>query len=171
MSYKLDAGAQFPALPLQTTTGQTLDPAGLPGWRVVVVYRGKHCPLCKIYLKTLNGMLDDLAAVGVSVLAVSADPVEKATADVEAEGWRFPVAYGLTIAQMHTLGLYISEPRAPTETDRPFAEPGLFVLNPAGKAHMIDISNAPFSRPELSGIFRGIKMAQDKAYPTRGTMT
>ena len=33
---------------------------------------------------------------------------------------------------MQALGLYVSTPRSPQETDRPFAEPGLFLINPDG---------------------------------------
>jgi len=136
----------------------------------VVVYRGRHCPLCKAYLETLDGLLDELAAAGVSTLAVSADPKEKAEADVAEHGWRFPVGYALGIDQMRALGLYISQPTSSRETDRPFAEPGLFAINPQGKVHIVDISNAPFARPNLAGILDGIKYVQKKSYPIRGTL-
>lgn len=169
-SLKLAAGASFPSLPFATVGGADTDLASMPGWRLLAVYRGKHCPLCKKYFKTLNGMLGDLKASGVSVLAVSADPKEKAEADVAGEGWQFPVGYGLTIDQMRTLGLYISEPRSPQETDRPFAEPGLFVVNPEGRVQIVDISNAPFARPDLASILMGIKLVQERNYPIRGTM-
>jgi hypothetical protein len=71
---------------------------------------------------------------------------------------------------MQRLGLYISEPRSPQETDRPFAEPGLFVVNPQGSIQIVDLSNAPFARPELGGIARGIGFVQEKGYPVRGTL-
>jgi len=172
-STKIAAGAAFPSLPFATVGGVDTDVAATPGWRLLAVYRGKHCPLCKRYFKTLNGMLEDLKAAGVTVLAVSADPKEKAEADVANEGWQFPVAYGLTIDQMRMLGLglYISEPRSPQETDRPFAEPGLFVINPEDKVQIIDISNAPFARPDLGTVLMGIKLIQERNYPIRGTMT
>jgi peroxiredoxin len=167
---KLAAGAAFPSLPFATVAGATADLASMAGWRVLVVYRGKHCPLCKQYFKTLEGLGADLAAAGVSVVTVSADPKEKAEADVMSEGWTFPVGYGLTVDQMRTLGLYVSEPRSLQETDRPFAEPGLFVINPAGQVQIIDISNAPFARPDLAAILRGIKIIQERQYPIRGTL-
>jgi peroxiredoxin len=166
---KLTAGAAFPALAWPTVGGDTLDISATPGWRLLVVYRGKHCPLCKRYFKTLDGLLDEFKAAGVSVAAVSADPKDKAEADVAEHAWRFPVGYGLTIEQMRTLGLYISGPRSPQETDRPFAEPGLFLINPAGDTQIIDISNAPFSRPDLQMILNGIKIIIEKSYPVRGT--
>lgn len=167
---KMMAGAPFPSLPVTLVAGGETDIATMPGWRMLVVYRGKHCPLCKRYFKTLDGMLADFDAAGVTVLAVSADPKEKAQADVAEQGWRFKVGYGLTVAQMRALGLYVSEPRSAQETDRPFAEPGLFVINPAGQAHIIEISNAPFARPDLAGILNGIKVIQERSYPVRGTM-
>lgn len=169
-STKIVAGSSFPSLPVATVGADTADVSAGTGWRLLVVYRGKHCPLCKKYFKTLNGMLGELDAAGVSVLAVSADPKEKAEADVASEGWQFPVGYGLSLDQMRRLGLYISEPRSPQETDRPFAEPGLFVINPDGNVQIVDVSNAPFSRPDLAAILSGIKLIQERSYPVRGMM-
>ncbi len=167
---KLAAGARFPALTVANVAGGHIDIASMSGWRMLAVYRGKHCPLCKKYFKTLNALYNDMKAEGVSVVAVSADPIEKAEADVAGEGWLFPVGYGLTTDQMHQLGLYISEPRSALETDRPFAEPGLFVINPEGKVQIVDISNAPFARPDLGNILGGIKIIKEKNYPIRGTL-
>jgi peroxiredoxin len=168
-SSKLVAGTTFPAFAWPTVDGGTLDISAMPGWRLLVVYRGKHCPLCKRYFKTLDGLLGEFEAAGVSVAAVSADPKEKAEVDVAEHAWRFPVGYGLSVEQMRTLGLYISAPRSPQETDRPFAEPGLFLVNPSGDTQIIDISNAPFSRPDLQMILNGIKIIIEKSYPVRGT--
>jgi len=168
---KLAAGAAFPAIAVPRLGGGEIAPAMMAGWRLLVVYRGKHCPLCKPYLGTLDKLIEEFAAVGVSVAALSADPEEKAAADVAEHGWRFPLGYDLSIEQMRQLGLYISQPRSPQETDRPFAEPGLFLINPAGEAQIIDISNAPFARPDLASIARAAKRIQDMDYPIRGTLT
>jgi hypothetical protein len=35
---------------------------------------------------------------------------------------------------------------------------------------IIDISNAPFARPDLAGIARGAKRIQEMNYPIRGTL-
>lgn len=70
---------------------------------------------------------------------------------------------------MGALGLYISDPRSEAETDHQFPEPGLFLVNPEGKAHIIDVSNAPFSRPDLEGIASAVAFIQEKGYPIRGT--
>ncbi len=170
MTQKLAAGSSFPAMTWPTTDGGTVDVAGAAGWRMLAVYRGKHCPLCKKYFATLDGMLDGFKAAGVSVAAVSADPKEKVEADLAEFKWHFPVGYGMTTEQMKQLGLYISEPRSAQETDRAFAEPGLYVVNPEGKVQIVEISNAPFARPDLAGILHGIKVIQERNYPIRGTM-
>jgi peroxiredoxin len=169
-STKIGAGEPFPRFEWPTVDGSTISPADQDGWKMLIVYRGKHCPLCKRYFKSLQGLLADFEAAGISVAAVSADPIEKARADVEAEGWRFPVGYDLSVEQMRSLGLYISQPRSEQETDRPFAEPGVFVINPEGRVHIVDISNAPFARPDLSGLLNGIKFVAERGYPIRGTI-
>lgn len=166
---KLRAGAPFPNFTLPRVAGGQIKIGG-PGWKVIVVYRGKHCPLCRKYLKTLNDLFDQFSESGIKVATISGDPQDKAESQAAEEGWRFPVGYGLSVAQMQTLGLYVSEPRSPQETDRPFPEPGLFVVNPDGLAQIIDVSNAPFSRPDLAGILAGVKLIREKNYPIRGTL-
>jgi len=166
---KLAAGSQFPAFSLQKVGGGEVKIGGDGAWQLLVVYRGKHCPLCRKYLKILDGLLDEFGTAGVAVNVISGDPREKAEAEAAEEGWRFPVGYGLTLDQMRALGLYVSTPRSPQETDRPFPEPGLFVVNPDGDAQIVDISNAPFARPELGNILNGLKMIKERNYPIRGT--
>ncbi len=125
-----------------------------------------------IYARALldRGLVAFHSAAETEVIAVSGDPKEKAESEVNEENWRFPVGYDLRPDQMRQLGLYISEPRSPQETDRPFAEPGLFIINPQGKIQVVDISNAPFARPELGGVLKGLKFIQEKQYPIRGTL-
>jgi peroxiredoxin len=168
MATKLAAGSEFPTLSMPKVGGGEVTVGGHDGWQMLIVYRGKHCPVCKTYLKGLDGLLDEYRAEGVDIAVVSSDPKEKAETEVAEEGWRFPVGYGLSLDQMRKLGLYISNPRTPPETDRPFAEPGLFVLNPDGKAQIIDVSNAPFARPDLANILRGIKLIKERKMPIRG---
>ena len=167
---KLQAGSDMPKLSLPRVGGGNVDLGGRPGWQMVVVYRGKHCPICRTYLKALDGLLDQFKEAGTEVIAISGDPKEKAETEAQDEGWHFPVGYDLSPDQMRSLGLYISEPRSPQETDRPFPEPGLFIVNPEGKIQVIDISNAPFARPDLAGVLKGLKFIQEKSYPIRGTL-
>ncbi len=169
-SMKPVAGATMPVMTTAKVGGGEISIGSSTGWQVVFVYRGKHCPLCRKYLGELNGQLEEFGAMGVSLVTVSADTQEKAEKEVEEEGWHFPVGYGLTMEQMQELGVYISEPRSPEETDRPFAEPGLFVVNPDHKMQIIDISNAPASRPALSILLLGMKFIMKNGLPVRGTL-
>ncbi|MEO5595647.1 MAG: redoxin domain-containing protein [Lysobacteraceae bacterium] len=168
-SMKLAAGSTFPQMSWPTVAHTDYAPAARDGWRAVVVYRGKHCPLCRKYLVELQQLQARAHELGVDVVAVSADPRDRAAAQVAESGLTFPVACELSVEQMKRLGLYVSAPRSPEETDRPFAEPGLFVINPQGNLQIIDVSNAPFARPALAQVFDGIELIQTKDYPIRGT--
>ncbi len=173
-SHKLAAGSIFPAITLPVLGGgqrSLSTPQNGHDWTLVVVYRGKHCPLCTKYLKELNAVLPDLHSEGVDVIAVSADSEARATAQMAEVAPQFDVAYGMTIAQMQSLGLYISDPRNGTDVEAPFAEPGLFVLDEKGAIQIIDISNVPFSRPDMAWIARGIGFRRGpmKDAPVNGT--
>ncbi len=164
------AGSRFPALDWPLVGGGRLDLSTEDGWRLLVVYRGKHCPICRKYLATLDGLATDFEAAGIRLAVVSADPREKAEAQVAEGGLKLRVAYDMTREQMRRLGLYVSEPRSPQETDRPFAEPAVFAINPDGRVQVVDVSNAPFSRPDLASLLSGLKFIREKDYPVRGTL-
>jgi peroxiredoxin len=168
-SEKMDAGAPFPDFTWPLVDGGRLEPALGTGWRLLVVYRGRHCPICKSYLSTLESLREDCEQAGISIAAISADSRAQAEADVAEHGWRFPVAFGLGVAEMRGLGLYVSDPRTPSETDHQFSEPAAFVINPEGRVHVIDVSNAPFARPDLKSLVGGIKYIKGANYPIRGT--
>lgn len=170
ISQKVKAGSEMPRLSLPRAGGGAVKVGDSAKWQLVVVYRGKHCPICRTYLKTLDGLLEQFNSADVEVIAISGDPKEKAESELNEEAWRFAVGYDLRPDQMRQLGLYISEPRSPQETDRPFAEPGLFVINPQGRIQVVDVSNAPFARPELGGLLKGLKFIQERQYPIRGTL-
>ena len=144
------------------TVGQPKD-----RWTMLFVYRGKHCPRCKKYLNKLNAMLDQWTTV-LDVVVVSGDPKEKAEVDLAEFGWNFTMGYGLTEAQMQSLGLYISDPISEAETDRRFAEPGAFVLKSDGSLMLVDISNGPAARPDLEELLDGITFNITNDRPTRG---
>lgn len=168
----LTAGSPFPKLTVPQLGGDTLTlgaPRGGHDWQLVVVYRGLHCPICKKYLASLQELESQFNDLGVDVVAVSADPQEKARAFADEKGLSLAIGYDLSVAQMNELGLFVSDPRSPQETDRPFAEPGLFVVNADGNIQILDTSNAPFARPDLEGIANGIKFIREKDYPIRGT--
>lgn len=171
MSDKPRSGGTMPDVTLPAVDGGHIALGRGDSWRLVVVYRGHHCPICKTYLGRLSALAPGFRALGATVAAISADPKEKAEASVrEAAAWDFRVGFGLTVEQMRRLGLYISEPRSARETDRPFAEPALFLIRPDNRLQIVDIGNAPWARPDLAAIVDGLKWIQANDYPVRGTL-
>ena len=51
-------------------------------WNLIVVYRGKHCPVSKNYLASLQQIIFELDELGVEVVAISGDGRERAEAFV-----------------------------------------------------------------------------------------
>lgn len=164
--------------------GSTLAPISIPklgggqltiggareNWSLVVIYRGKHCPRCKKYLNILNEMRQQWGDAGFDIVVASADPIEKAQADLDAFGWEFDLGYDLSEEQMVSLGLYVTEPLSASETDRRFAEPGTFVIRPDGSTLLISISNGPSARPELTELLDGMIFTKENDRPPRGTV-
>ena len=171
---KLHAGAAFPPLPVSSQDDGVVDiskPTGEADWQMVIVYRGRHCPMCTKFLNKLAGFRQRLQDIGVDIAAVSADSKEQLADHVERLDVNFPLFYGLSPAQMQELGLYVSYPRSEQETDHNFPEPGLFVVNADGNLQVVDISNNPFSRPDLEVLVSGLEWIRspDNSYPIRGT--
>ncbi len=171
---KLHAGAAFQPLTVHDVIGAPVDiskPTGDADWQMVVVYRGRHCPLCTKFLNGLAGFRQRLLDIGIDIAAVSADSKEQLEEHLTRLDVNFPLFHGLTLDQMQDLGLYISVPRSEKETDHNFAEPGLFVINAEGKIQVVDLSNNPFARPDLEVFVSGLEWirAPENNYPIRGT--
>ncbi|PLW78270.1 redoxin domain-containing protein [Cohaesibacter celericrescens] len=137
-------------------------------WTMLFVYRGQHCPRCKRFLSKLNQALPSWAEL-LDVVVVSADSKEKALADKKEFGWEFDLCYGLTEAQMRSLGLYITEPLSESEASGLFSEPGAFAIRPDGTLMLVDISNGPAARPDLEELLDGMKFNISNNRPVRGT--
>lgn len=169
----LEAGETFPRTQTPKLGGGTLvlgAPSGSHDWQLVVVYRGLHCPICKTYLGKLEKVKPRFHENGIEVVVVSGDPEEKAQSMADELALSVPVGHDLSVAQMRDLGVYVSDPRSPEETDRPFPEPAVFVVNGQGKLHIVDVSNAPFARPDLERLADGLEFIRANDYPIRGTL-
>lgn len=171
---KPNPGQPFPDITVPKLGGGELklSPASREyDWLLIVVYRGKHCPICTNYLNELNELLPRFRQAGVDVVAISADSEQQAEEQIQLVKPDFDVGYGLSIEQMQTLGLYLSNPRSEAETDHVFSEPGLFVVNSENKLQVLDISNAPFARPGLASMIMGLNFIRnpENNYPIRGT--
>jgi len=163
-------GAIFPSFDATMLSGDTRKIGQTNGrWQLVVIYRGKHCGRCKKYLNKLESMLGAWNDAGFDVVAVSADPIEKLQADVAEFGWTFPIGYGMTETDMRHVGVHISDPLTPDETDRRFAEPGIYCLRPDGTVQIVCTSNGPAARPDLDELLDGMIFTIENDKPARGT--
>lgn len=167
---KLTPDAPVPDLSLPMIGGGTFTLNGTPpqNFTMVVFYRGLHCPVCKSYLETLNGLVDDYRAMGFDVVAASMN--DEATAAKTKDEWEIsnvPVAYGLSEAKAREWGLYVSKAIKDGEADI-FCEPGLFWVRPDGRLYLADVSNMPWARPDLAFLLSKVPFAVEKGYPARG---
>lgn len=166
---KLHPGQQVAPLTFKRLDGTAYQFGGTGAWQALIVYRGQHCPICMGYLGKLKLRLEKFDKLGVHVAALSADHEAQARMTLDKVQPNFPLLYGIDDATMRALGLYISTPRAASETDHNFPEPGLFVVNPAGVLQIVDVSNAPFARPDLDVLLGGLEFVINNDYPVRGT--
>jgi len=163
------AGAAIPSFEATRLDGTGMSFSGSNDqWFLLVIYRGKHCGRCKKYLNKLEETQSEGRSAGFEILAVSADSTEKANSDVQEFGWTFDVACGLQETDMHKLGLYVSDPLSPDETDRRFAEPGVFCIRPDNTIQIAAISNGPSARPDLDELLDGMKFTIEHGKPARG---
>lgn len=173
MNNKLEAGQTFPTLTAFNEAGEKSNiECQLEDnhWRLMIVYRGKHCPLCTRYLNEFESYIARLESIDIYSLAISGDSLDQFLMHKEKLNYSYPIYHGLSLEQMQSLGLYISHPRSEQETDHPFAEPGLFIINEHGSLQVVDISNNPFVRPDLENLVKGLEWIRQNDYPIRGTL-
>ena len=171
MTNKLMPDTQAPALSLPLVGGGTWTLADQKpkNFTMVVFYRGLHCPVCKGYIGKLNGLVQAAADAGVTVVAASMDPKERAEQSKSEWGLdKLDVAYGLTRQDVKNWGLYFSTSIKEAENYE-FAEPGLFWVRPDGRLYLIDIANMPWPRPDVEFLLSKVQFAMDNNYPARGT--
>lgn len=172
---KLLPGSNFPDIDVKLTPSKTFSLGSTinedADWQMVIVYRGAHCPLCTKFLNTLEDYKYLFLDLGIELIAISADRHKQLEQHKEDLNVGFTLGYGLSLADMDKLGVYQSVPRNEHETDHVFSEPALFIINRDKTIIAVDISNNPFSRPEVNTLYEGLKWAKnpENNYPIRGT--
>lgn len=150
----------------------TLADAAPDAFTVVIFYRGKHCPLCRKYLGSVQEQLDAAGAQGVEVVAVSMDEEARAAAAVSEWGLdRLRVGYAMSEAATRAWGLYISSQRPGSQEPERFSEPGLAVVDRDGRIFFAQVQSAPFTRPDFAQLLSGLAFVVENDYPARGDLT
>jgi peroxiredoxin len=165
-----------PELSVETLNGPwTLSEQTPENFSMIVVYRGYHCPICKMYVSELNKLLEEFETRAVSVLALSSDTRERA--QLTADEWqldKLTIGYGLTAQQSAEWGLFRSSSRGKTslgiEEPAQFTEPGLYLVRPDGTLYWSNISTMPFARPHFREIVGALDFALKNDYPARGEL-
>ena len=159
-----------PSLAVKLLDGSTwrLRDAKPASFDMIVVYRGLHCPVCKTYLGELETKLPEFAKRGVDVIALSTDSrerAERAKADWGLANLR--IGCELSIANAREWDLFISTAIRDGEPPE-FSEPGLFLTKPDGTLFFASRGSAPWGRPPLDQMLRGIDVATERKMPARG---
>ena len=97
--------------------------------------------------------LDELKGRGVTVVAASSDPQEKA-AEMAAD-LGIPIGYGVDQETIESLGGYW-EPR------RNFAQPAEFLLAPSGKIAQLSYSDGPLARTEAGDVIKVVDFLESQ---------
>jgi peroxiredoxin len=135
---------------------------------MIVVYRGLHCPVCKTYLGELETKLPEFNKRGVNVIAISTDSRERAERAKSEWGLNnLRIGCELSIAGAREWDLFISTAIRDGEPPE-FSEPGLFLTKPDGTLFFASRGSAPWGRPPLDQMLRGIDVATERKMPARG---
>eukprot|EP01035_Chromulina_nebulosa_P017003 gene17003-22502_t len=142
-SIKLLPGSQFPDIVLRFVDGNETSLKANGGVKLIIFYRGQFCTFSTSKLDNLQQNQQKLSDESISLIAVSADPVDVSKVLVGKQGYTFPIACGLTVDQMKSLGLYITDPTNITEQSYCFSEPAYVLLNEDNSIKYIDIASHP----------------------------
>ncbi|MBL8595808.1 MAG: AhpC/TSA family protein [Devosia sp.] len=166
---------QVPALMVWLAGGGVFELATEPSttFTLIVFYRGRHCPVCRSYLRSLEEHLDQFSQRGVGVVAISTDTLERA--EGAKADWNLPrlrIGYGLTLSDARRWGLFVSTSRGKTslgiEEPALFPEPGLFLVRPDGTLFFSSVQSMPFARPRFDDILGAVDYVLKNDYPPRG---
>ena len=170
MTNQIIPGEKTPSLILNTLDNEewSLEKKLNNNMTMIVFYRGLHCPICSNFLKLIESQLEDYKKANTNVIAISMDNKEKALKTKEIwELSNLKIAYDLSAEKAREWNLYISNSIKEAESDV-FCEPGLFIVKQDGSLYIVNTSNMPFARPDISSLPSKLIFAQEKGYPVRG---
>ncbi len=171
MTGRVTPGQQVPAMELKIVGGGDWKLADQKpeAYTLIEVYRGYHCPRCKVHLLGLSHKVARFAERGIDVIAVSTDGQERAEKAKQEWGLgALEVGYGLSIESAREWGLFTSTPIQESEI-APFAEPGMFLVRPDGTLYSAIMGTNPFHRWNHADVLEAVDMIKARNYPPRGT--
>jgi peroxiredoxin len=152
----LHPGDTFPSLSVAVPGAEPLElPAAVAGTHaVVLLFRGSWCPYCNAQLRAFQRAQDELAALGVRVVALSVDDEPTTRALIDRHGLTFPVGHSADARALRgALGAFVSgEP--------PYLESTGFVLDPQGRVVVSVYSSNAIGRlvpDDVAGLVRYLR--------------
>lgn len=166
-------GDTMPALEAELVGGGTwrLAAEHAPTLELIVFYHGRHCADCGAWLGELHRLLPDFERRGLTVIALSCDPAERA--ERAARDWELPdlrIGYAVDHEDARKAGLYLSEGRGPdprtglTES-RVYTEPAVLAVRPDGTLYAAWVQSSPDARPHLPEILAALEHAVSAGLP------
>jgi len=141
---KLQNGDLFPDLDLTVLDRGTTKLSELSdgSWTLVQVYRGEWCPTCQAYFDRVARARSEIAEAGLRIVAISADPEEKARVTRDQHDLWFPVAYGADLSLATELDIY-------ADCERRHLQPAFFLLDPERRIRHISVQSGGMARPAI----------------------
>ncbi|ABW29153.1 peroxiredoxin-like family protein [Acaryochloris marina] len=89
----LQTGQTMPDFELPDATGKSVSSSELraKGLLLISFYRGNWCPYCNLELQALQARLDDIAALGATLVAISPESPDQSLTTQEKFDLKFPV--------------------------------------------------------------------------------
>ncbi|HWD06203.1 MAG TPA: peroxiredoxin family protein [Amycolatopsis sp.] len=153
----LHPGDAFPALSLTTVDGAVHDlPAELAGgFGVVLFYRGSWCPYCNAQLRAFQRAGDQLAQLGIKVVALSVDDEATTKETVDKHKLTFPVGHSADARALHdATGAFVNE-------DPLYVQSTGFVLDPGGKVLVSVYSSGAIGRLVPEDVLGMVRYVRD----------
>lgn len=141
---KLQNGDLFPDLELTVLDRGRATLSELSGgsWTLVHVYRGEWCPTCQAYFDRVARARSEIADAGLRIVAISADPEEKARVTRDRHDLWFPIAYGADLSLAKEIDIY-------ADHEHHHLQPAFFLLDPERRIRHISVQSGGMARPPI----------------------
>lgn len=137
---------------------------------MIDIYRGHHCPRCRMHLEAVSAAAQDFANARLDVMAISMDGAERAdTSRAEWAVGRIRIGHGLSSDDAIALGCYLSHAIESRPLETPiFAEPNILFVRHDLTLYGVITQTFPFSRPKVDDLVEVATFAAARNYPPRG---
>ncbi len=151
---KLKPGDKAPDFTLPSTDGSkfTLSQSWNGGSAVLTFYRGDACPVCNMYLRSLNENVGRFKEAGARIVAISSDKPELERQTVEKHSLAFPVVSDPERQAVDAYDVIFNEKKG-------HAEPAVFLIGSEGAIIYESIASGPLGRPTVDDLLKIVGMA------------